>query len=242
MGREMDDNQYSEFAKRFDHTFLPATYAHAKLKAFVNQGITCRVGSLTSYPTLLHLINSYIASTKHIPARAATISFPHGTDSTSEKIHTAKQSVILEATVLDPVINLTHVINDQPELFYDEMIGIADQLPQEGKMKVILKLPFLQQYHNDDGNLKKRIFEWMNELYHRLQKQRPDIQLVAKNGTGRYGEATVEDITLMREHLIPEIPIKAAGGIRTSKQVQQLADAGAHYFGTSQTHTILHEH
>ena len=55
-----------------------------------------------------------------------------------------------------------------------------------------------------------------------------------KTSTGfSTGGATYEDVKLFREHVSPDIRIKAAGGIRTFEQAQALLDAGADRLGAS---------
>src|SRR6266481_5768436 len=68
---------------------------------------------------------------------------------------------------------------------------------------------------------------------------KPDFM---KTSTG-YGPsgAKVEDVRLMRSNLLPEIQIKAAGGIRSHAEALQLLKAGASRLGTSSGITIIEE-
>ena len=55
-----------------------------------------------------------------------------------------------------------------------------------------------------------------------------------KTSTGfASGGATVEDVRLLREHISPDMRVKAAGGIRTFEQAQALIEAGADRIGAS---------
>ena len=55
-----------------------------------------------------------------------------------------------------------------------------------------------------------------------------------KTSTGfAAGGATVEDVRLLREHVSPDVRVKAAGGIRTFEQAQAMLDAGADRIGSS---------
>ena len=47
------------------------------------------------------------------------------------------------------------------------------------------------------------------------------------------GGAAVEDVALFREHISPDVRIKAAGGIRTFEQAQAMLEAGADRIGAS---------
>jgi deoxyribose-phosphate aldolase len=68
---------------------------------------------------------------------------------------------------------------------------------------------------------------------------RPDFM---KTSTGYAPTgATVEDVRLMRDNLLPEIQIKAAGGIRSHKEALLMLRAGASRLGTSSGIQILKE-
>lgn len=55
-----------------------------------------------------------------------------------------------------------------------------------------------------------------------------------KTSTGfASGGAAVEDVALFREHISPDVRIKAAGGIRTFEQAQAMLEAGADRIGAS---------
>ena len=45
--------------------------------------------------------------------------------------------------------------------------------------------------------------------------------------------ATVEDVRLLREHVSPDVRVKAAGGVRTFEQAQAMIEAGASRVGAS---------
>src|SRR5213080_940687 len=68
---------------------------------------------------------------------------------------------------------------------------------------------------------------------------KPDFM---KTSTG-YGPsgATLEDVRLMRAHLLPEIQIKAAGGIKSYAEAARLLQAGASRLGTSSGIKIIEE-
>jgi len=55
------------------------------------------------------------------------------------------------------------------------------------------------------------------------------------------GGASIEDVALMRRTVGPDIGVKAAGGIRTYAQAQQMIAAGATRIGASAGITIVEE-
>ena len=63
-----------------------------------------------------------------------------------------------------------------------------------------------------------------------------------KTSTGfSTGGATVEDVKLFRQHISPDLRIKAAGGIRTFEQAQAMLDAGAERIGASALAALMEE-
>ena len=59
-----------------------------------------------------------------------------------------------------------------------------------------------------------------------------------KTSTG-FGEATVEDVELMRSTVGPEMGVKASGGVRSSGDVQKMLSAGATRIGASASVAIV---
>jgi deoxyribose-phosphate aldolase len=68
---------------------------------------------------------------------------------------------------------------------------------------------------------------------------KPDF-MKTSTGYGPQG-ATVEDVRLMRSNLLPEIQIKAAGGIRSYAEAVQMLQSGASRLGTSSGIKIIEE-
>jgi deoxyribose-phosphate aldolase len=62
-----------------------------------------------------------------------------------------------------------------------------------------------------------------------------------KDGTYLYRGAVDKDVALMRRECIPEIQVKAAGGIRTLDELLKFKALGATRIGTTSTVAILEE-
>jgi deoxyribose-phosphate aldolase len=63
-----------------------------------------------------------------------------------------------------------------------------------------------------------------------------------KTSTGFMGSgATVEDITLMRKSVGPDMGVKASGGIRTLASAKEMINAGANRIGTSASVAMIKE-
>ena len=53
------------------------------------------------------------------------------------------------------------------------------------------------------------------------------------------GGATIEDVTLMRQVVGPEMGVKASGGVRTAKDAENMIKAGATRLGASASVAIV---
>jgi deoxyribose-phosphate aldolase len=62
-----------------------------------------------------------------------------------------------------------------------------------------------------------------------------------KTSTGFFGNATIEDVKLMRQTVGREMGVKAAGGIRTYVDAVAMIEAGANRIGTSTAVEIIQE-
>ena len=55
------------------------------------------------------------------------------------------------------------------------------------------------------------------------------------------GGATLEDVCLFREHIGPDVKIKAAGGVKTREDLERFLEAGCSRIGTSSAVGLLGE-
>ena len=62
-----------------------------------------------------------------------------------------------------------------------------------------------------------------------------------EDGRYSYRGATVEDVKLMRKYSNPGVQIKAAGGVRTLKDLLKMKELGVTRIGASATAAILDE-
>lgn len=54
------------------------------------------------------------------------------------------------------------------------------------------------------------------------------------------GGATMDDVRLMKEYIGPKVKIKAAGGIKNVKDMEDFLEAGCERLGTSSGIALLH--
>jgi deoxyribose-phosphate aldolase len=138
-----------------------------------------------------------------------------------------RSSATRGADEMDFVINIAALKSGEDKAVEDEMQHLTAKARTIGvHTKFIIEAAYL----TDDE--KVRICKIANRV-------KPDFM---KTSTG-YGPsgANVEDVRLMRSNLLPEIQIKAAGGIRSYAEALQLLQAGASRLGTSSGIKIIEE-
>ncbi len=156
---------------------------------------------------------------------ATVIAFPFGVTFTEVKEGELRAAAAVGAAEADFVINIAALKSGDVSFVEKEMQHLTEKSRGLGVLtKFIIETAYLT---HEEKLLVCRI----------ANRVRPDFM---KTSTG-YGPAgaTVEDVRLMRANLVPEIQIKAAGGIRTYEEARALLDAGALRLGTSSGISII---
>ena len=145
------------------------------------------------------------------------VGFPNGYSTPEVKVFETEDAIRNGADEIDMVINL----------------GLAKAGDWEGVLEEIKAVKF---------SCKGRILKVIVEACQLTQEEKvAACRIVSMSGadfiktsTGfSTGGATVEDVALFREHISPDLRIKAAGGIRTFEQAQAMLEAGADRIGAS---------
>ncbi len=153
------------------------------------------------------------------------IDFPLGTMTSAGKAFEARHLVEEGAEEIDLMPNVGFLVSGMEKEFFADIAGVV-AAARTRPVKVILDLPLLSP------------------------TQRPrSVDLAVQAGaaylknvsSGAVGIATVEDIRFLRRIAPSSVKIKASGGIKTAKQVQELLAAGADLVGSSAGAKILEE-
>ena len=124
----------------------------------------------------------------------------------------ARQAIRDGAREIDMVINIGALKSGDYETVERDIAGVADACREAGVVcKVIIEAAML----TDEEKV----------IASRLAKRAKANFVKTSTGFGP-GGATVYDVALMREAVGPEMGIKAAGGIRTRKDAEELIAAG----------------
>lgn len=148
---------------------------------------------------------------------AVVVGFPLGATLPSVKAFEAKSSILEGATEIDMVINVGKLKDKDYDYVENEIRAVKNAIGNH-VLKVIIECCLL----TDEEKVKA------SEL---TVKAGADF---VKTSTGfSKGGATVHDVELMRKTVGPDFGVKAAGGIRTKQDIEDMIKAGATRIGTS---------
>ncbi|MBI9106792.1 MAG: deoxyribose-phosphate aldolase [Spirochaetales bacterium] len=150
------------------------------------------------------------------------IGFPSGADTTRIKVETAKELIALGCSELDMVINVGELLSGNYDAVYRDIKAVVDTaggLP----VKSILEISYL---NDDEIKTGSKIAADAGVSF-------------VKTGTGWAGKpTTVNTIELIREAIGDRALIKAAGGVRSLKDLEAMYAAGCSRFGISVTSAL----
>ena len=147
------------------------------------------------------------------------IGFPLGATPTEVKVFETKNALENGATEIDMVINIGALKAGDNQLVARDIREVVTVAHTAGALvKVIIETALL----NDE-----------EKIVACLLAKEAGADFV-KTSTGfSSGGATVHDVALMRQTVGPDLGVKAAGGIRTHEDAEQLVAAGATRLGAS---------
>lgn len=220
-----------DLARLVDHTNLHADATEADMQKLcdearryhfkmvaINSGQSARCAALLA-GTDIHV--------------GAAIGFPLGQTSIAAKAFETRDAISAGATEIDYVVNLTEVKAgnwDYVEREMREIVGVCREASAGRGEPIPCKVIFENCLLEDAEKI--RLCEVANIV-------RPDF---IKTSTGfSTGGATVADVALMRAHAVPEVAVKAAGGIRDADTFLDMVRAGATRIGCSAGIPIIEE-
>ena len=212
-------------ASYIDHTLLKPTATIAEIQQLCSEAIQFGFAAVCVPPPLVKNALAFLNGTE---IKVATvIGFPFGYSIARAKIFEVQQAIDDGADELDVVINLIALRGNAWSYLESEMKYISQAIHKNERLvKVII----------ESGILTNEEIIKCCEIY---AKAGADF---LKTSTG-YAEkgATVEAVTLMRNHLPSSIRIKASGGIRTYEFARTLIEAGADRLGCSASVSIVQQ-
>jgi deoxyribose-phosphate aldolase len=215
----------SDFGRYIDHTLLRPIGTTNDVRRLCTEALEYGMAAVCIFPSYIPMARDLLKGSR--VKIATVIAFPFGVTFTEIKEAEMRSSAARGADEMDFVINIAALKSGDDKAVEDEMQHLTAKARTIGvHTKFIIETAYL----TDDEKI--RVCKAANRV-------KPDFM---KTSTG-YGPsgASVEDVRLMRSHLLPEIQIKAAGGIRSHAEALQLLQAGASRLGTSSGIKIIEE-
>ena len=203
-----------EILRRVDHTLLTPTATWEQVKTICDEGREFSTASVCIPPRFVKKAADYVGNSLKI---CTVIGFPNGYSTPEVKVFETEDAVRNGADEIDMVINLGMVKAGDWEGVLQEIKAVKESCGGRF-LKVIVEACQLTQ---EEKIAACRVVSMSGADF-------------IKTSTGfSAGGATVEDVKLFREHISPDLRIKAAGGIRTFEQARALLEAGADRIGAS---------
>lgn len=206
--------ELKEILARCDHTLLRVDATQAEIQKLCDEGIQYGCASVCIPPCHVAGAKRYVGDELPI---CTVIGFPNGYMTTAAKAFEAADAVRNGADEIDMVINLAMV----KDRCWDEVaadIAAVRESTQGKVLKVIIETCLL----TDEEKIR---------LCQIVSDSGADY---IKTSTGfSTGGATREDVELLRKHSADHLKVKAAGGIKTLEDAEDMIRLGADRLGTS---------
>jgi deoxyribose-phosphate aldolase len=215
----------ADFGRYIDHTLLRPIGTTTDVRRLCSESVKYGMAAVCLFPYYIPIARDLLKDTR--VKIATVIAFPFGVTFTEIKEAEMRASAARGADEMDFVINIAALKSGADKIVEEEMHYLIARSRTLGvHTKFIIETAYLSE------DEKVRVCKIANRV-------RPDFM---KTSTG-YGPsgANVADVRLMRANLLPEIQIKAAGGIQSYSEALQLLEAGASRLGTSSGIKIIEE-
>ncbi len=205
------------YNKLIDHTLLAPTATKSQIEKLCQEAKDNNFASVCVNGDYVELA-AHLLNVENCDVKVCTVvGFPLGAMSTTAKVLEARQAIFDGADEIDMVINISWLKDKEYERLAYELGRMRRQC-QNRLLKVILETCLLT-----DEEIVKAC-ELCKEA---------GVDFV-KTSTGfSTGGATVHAVKLMRETVGPEMGVKASGGVKTKKDLEDMVAAGATRIGTS---------
>ncbi|MDR3114221.1 MAG: deoxyribose-phosphate aldolase [Treponema sp.] len=209
-----------EILSRIDHTLLKAGASFAEIRTLCTEAVQYKTASVCIPPSYVKPVQEIYGNTLTL---GTVIGFPLGYSVRPVKAAETAQALADGAAEIDMVINIGDVKNRRFDRVLDEITALK-QILGNRILKVIVETCYLTVEE------KIRLCEVVSNAGADYIK--------TSTGFGTAG-AVLEDIHLFKEHIGPQVKIKAAGGIRTREDLEAFLHAGCHRIGTSAAVSLL---
>ncbi|MBR4994318.1 MAG: deoxyribose-phosphate aldolase [Lachnospiraceae bacterium] len=209
-----------ELYSHVDHTQLKAFATWEDIVKLCDEAVKYKTASVCVPPCYIKRIADKYGKDFNI---CTVIGFPLGYSVTAAKVVEAKEAIKDGANEVDMVININDAKNGDFDKIEEEIKEIKKACGDK-----ILKVIIETCYLTDEEKIK------LCDCVTRAKAE----YIKTSTGFGT-GGATFDDVKLFKEHVGPDVKIKAAGGIRTKEDMETFLSLGADRLGTSSAISIL---
>lgn len=211
-----------ELAARLDHPVLAPDTTNAVVRTAVAEAVAAGLGSVTVSGCKVKFA-SILAQGTGLRVRTVVGGFPLGQVPVAVKPFETAQAVELGAAEVDMMMNVGFFQECSPDYLLREVrevVAAAEGLP----VNVVLETGYL----SDAEKVKAA----------GVAVEVGASGLVTCTGFGP-GQATVEDVALLRANVPAEVAVIAAGGVRTAAQATALLESGAAQVAVTDVAAVL---
>lgn len=203
-------------ASLIDHTLLKPDATKEEVEQLCREAAQFCFASVCVNPNWVALCRELLRSSG---VKVCTvIGFPLGAHLPDVKAYETRRAIEQGAEEVDMVINIGALKSRDYALVEQDIHGVVGAASGRAIVKVILETALLSRDEKVMGCT--------------LSKAAGADYVKTSTGFGG-GGATVEDITLMRDTVGPEMGVKASGGVRTREDAEKMVAAGATRLGAS---------
>lgn len=203
-----------EMLKHVDHTQLQAFCTWEDIEKLCKEAIEFETASVCIPPSYVKMVNKNFGDKLNI---CTVIGFPLGYQATAAKVAEVEEALKQGCNEIDMVVNITDVKNG---LYgkVEEEIRTVKKACGNHILKVIIETCYLTE-------------EEKIAMCKAVTNAGADY-IKTSTGFGT-GGATIEDVKLFKEHIGPNVKIKAAGGVSTLQDLESFLSLGCDRIGTS---------
>ncbi|MBI3951178.1 MAG: deoxyribose-phosphate aldolase [Acidobacteria bacterium] len=212
-------------AHYIDHTLLKPEATQAQIERLCHEALEYGFATVCVNPVWVSLAAKRLRGSSVKPC--TVVGFPLGATISDVKAYEARRAIFDGAKEIDMVINIGALKSGLDDLVeHDIRQVVAACHENDAICKVIIETALL-----DEAEKVKACV---------LAKEAQADFVKTSTGFSKAG-AAIEDVALMRRVVGPQVGVKAAGGIRSFQEAQEMIRAGATRIGASVGVTIVQE-
>ncbi len=209
-----------DIMNKVDHTLLGQAATWEEIRQILDDAMKYETASACIPASYVKQAAEYVQGKLPI---CTVIGFPNGYSTTATKVFETKDAIANGAAEIDMVINVG-MLKDKRYAELEEEIRQIHEACDGKILKVIIETCLL----TDEEKIK------MCEIVTKAGAE------FIKTSTGfSTAGATFDDVALMRQHVGPQVKVKAAGGISSFDDAEKFIELGAARLGTSRLVKIM---